>query len=152
MSKSSENEVIKSYLNIKNRIIFDESNDISANDYLLFLTVLEKGFLTDLNEKAITSSALAYFLGKSKPALTKQSKKLIKKGYLKKEKNDIDKRNRFIILTPLALDILYNNKILETANLLVEKLGEEDTNELIRLMTKIDAIFKEVDREKNHED
>ena len=142
MINQLDNDLLRAFLKIKNEIYVDEEKKISPNDYLLFLTVLEKGFLTDANEKAITSTGLAFHLGKSKPALTKQTKKLVKNGYLKKEKPGIDKRNRYIILTNDALTLIYNNKTLGIVSLITEHLGDDDSKELIRLLKEIDVILK----------
>ena len=141
MINKLDTDLLRSFLKIKNKIYIDESKKISPSDFILFLTVLEKGFLNDLNEKAITSSGLAHYLGKSKPALTKQTKKLVKKGFLRKEKTGIDKRNRYIILTNDALSLIYNNKTIGIVSLITERLGDEDTKELIRLLKLIDVIL-----------
>ena len=137
-----DNDLLRSFLKIKNKIYVDEEKKISPSDYLLFLTVLEKGFVNDLGQKTITSSGLAHYLGISKPALTKQTKKLVKNGYLKKEKTEIDKRNRYIILTNDAQSLIYNNKTLGMVSLITSHLGENDTKELIRLLNEIDGILK----------
>ncbi len=141
MISKLDTDLLRSFLKVKNKIIFDESTIVTPNDYVLFLTVLEKGFDNDLGEKSITSSGLAYYLGKSKPALTKQTKKLVKKGFLRKEKTGIDKRNRYIVLTNDALNLIYNNKTIGIVSQIREKLGEKDTLELTRLLKEIDQAL-----------
>lgn len=142
MISKLDTDLLRAFLKIKDKIYVDVEKKISPNDYLLFLTVIEKGFENDLGEKAITSTGLANYLGKSKPALTKQTKKLVKKGYLRKEKTGIDKRNRYIILTNAALNLIYNNKNIGIVSSITEELGEEDTKELIRLLKIIDGVLK----------
>ena len=141
MINKTDYEMLKSFLRIKNRIIMDEKLDVSANDYLLFLTVMEKGFTNDLGEKAITITSLATHLNKSKAALSKHTKKLVKKGLLKKEKNGIDKRNRFIILSKSAQQLIYQDKTLGIISYLTEALGEKDSQELVRILGKIDQLL-----------
>ena len=141
MINKTDYEMLKSFLRIKNRIIMDEKLDVSANDYLLFLTVMEKGFVNDLGEKAITITSLAAHLNKSKAALSKHTKKLVKKGLIKKEKTGIDKRNRFIILSKSAQQLIYQDKTLGIISYLTEELGEKDSQELIRILGKIDQLL-----------
>lgn len=72
---------------------------------------------------------------------------LEKKGYVKKYKKEDNKKSVYIALTDTGIKIYskMHSKIIEYANHISSKLGEEDTKEFIKLIEKSIEIIKEVD-------
>ena len=77
---------------------------ITASDYILLMTIKEYGTIdSESNLKSIDTTTLANALEMSKPALTKETKRLEKLGLLKKTIKLKDLRNRYILLTSNGL-------------------------------------------------
>lgn len=122
-------------------------SNITPSDYILLLTIKEYGKIDDESGlKIINTSSLAEKLDMSKSALAKETKRLEKLGYLKKTIKLLDLRNRYIILTEKGNNKLEDDydKIYNLPSIVVEKLGEEESQEFIDLLNKVFKILSEV--------
>lgn len=120
---------------------------ITASDYILLMTIKEYGTIdSESNLKSIDTTTLANTLEMSKPALTKETKRLEKLGLLKKTIKLKDLRNRYILLTPNGLKQLESDydKIYKLPQLVVDKLGEEESKHFTDLFKKVNKIINEV--------
>ena len=84
----------------------------------------------------------------SKPAMSQMLNSLEKKGYVKREIDNADRRK--IAVTPtesgIAVLELTINYIDGIVNNITERLGPDDTHELIRLLTRLNVIAEELRR------
>lgn len=111
------------------------------------MTIKEYGTIdSESNLKSIDTTTLANALEMSKPALTKETKRLEKLGLLKKTIKLKDLRNRYILLTSNGLKQLESDydKIYKLPQLVVDKLGEEESKHFIDLFKKVNKIINEV--------
>lgn len=122
-------------------------SNITPSDYIFLLPIKEYGKIDDESGlKIINTSSLSEKLDMSKPALAKETKRLEKLGYLKKTIKLLDLRNRYIILTEKGNNKLEDDydKIYNLPSIVVEKLGEEESQEFIDLLNKVFKILSEV--------
>ena len=87
----------------------------------------------------ITASEIASKYHVTIPAVMHKLDSLINDGYLLKIVDEKDKRKKYFSLTPKANMLLEDNKqiIDNKINSLFDYLGEEDKNNLIRILLKI---------------
>lgn len=88
---------------------------------------------------------LANIMGITQATMTPLIDKLEKKGYVNKETSPTDKRAKLLSLTPKGEEVLFASMEKERAGLvkLLNVLGEEDTEELIRILKKVNQYFAE---------
>lgn len=137
-------ELLKGFTKIKKLFSKNLTTTISPSDYLLLLTIEEKGtFDKTFNQKTISISELAKELEMSKPALTKETKRLEKLGFIKKTTLLHNLKTRYVMLTPVGAEKLITERdaIYMLPNLVIEKLGEEDSKQFITLLNQINEII-----------
>lgn len=137
-------ELLKGFTKIKKLFSKNLTTTISPSDYLLLLTIEEKGtFDKTFNQKTISISELAKELEMSKPALTKETKRLEKLGYIKKTTLLHNLKTRYVMLTPVGAEKLITERdaIYMLPNLVIENLGEEDSKQFITLLNQINEII-----------
>ena len=120
---------------------------ITASDYILLMTIKEYGSIdNETNLKVIDTTKLANILEMSKPALTKETKRLEKLGLLKKTIKLKDLRNRYILLTNSGIKQLESDhdKIYKLPQLVVNVLGEEESKHFIDLFKRVNEIINDV--------
>lgn len=106
--------------------------------------------LTALYESSekLTMKDIANKIGKDKSTVTPLINKLIKLGYVEKEKCEIDKRITYINLTDKARDIedrfnFISSQVKETA---YSNFTEEEKQEFLRLLKKLSTNFKNANK------
>lgn len=99
-------------------------------------------------KRDLTPLALAEIMAVSKPMIAAHIQALEKKGYIYKEQSSEDKRSFFVRPTEKAVELCaqYEEKQTERLNELMEKLGEEEFCELVRLMDKAQRAIREIKR------
>lgn len=107
----------------------------------------EMGFLIYLvkgNNKN-TPIEIAKFFKFSKAMVTNMVSSLSKSGYITKEKNSEDKRSIILVPTEKAIDLVEKAYIEYYKNMqyLEGKMGKEDFNQLIDLISKANTILLE---------
>lgn len=140
------NELLKGFTKIKKLFSKNLPTTITPSDYLLLSTIEEEGtFDEGYGQKIINLSKLAEKLEMSKPALTKETKRLEKLGYIKKTTLLHNLRNRYILLTPKGLEKLVSehDNIYLLPSLVLDKLGEEESKKFVEILNKINEIIIE---------
>ncbi len=106
--------------------------------------------LTALYESSekLTMKDIANKIGKDKSTVTPLINKLIKLGYVEKEKCEIDKLITYINLTDKARDIedrfnFISSQVKETA---YSNFTEEEKQEFLRLLKKLSTNFKNANK------
>ncbi len=99
-------------------------------------------------KRDFTPLALADIMAVSKPMIAAHIQALEKKGYIYKEQSSDDKRSFFVRPTEKAVELCaqYEEKQTERLNELMDKLGEEEFCELVRLMDKAQRAIREIKR------
>ncbi|MFQ7519617.1 MAG: MarR family winged helix-turn-helix transcriptional regulator [Clostridium sp.] len=127
-----------------NMIKFIE-NKLKEND-LAELIPTHGNILTALYEsdKKLTMKEIAQKIGKDKSTVTPLVNKLIRLGYIEKEKSSTDKRVTYISLTSKARDIedrfnFISSQVKETA---YKDFTKEEKEEFLRLLRKLNSNFK----------
>lgn len=139
-------ELLKGFTKIKKLFSKNLPTTITPSDYLLLSTIEEEGtFDEGYGQKIINLSKLAEKLEMSKPALTKETKRLEKLGYIKKTTLLHNLRNRYILLTPKGLEKLVSehDNIYRLPSLVLDKLGEEESKKFVEMLNKINEIIIE---------
>lgn len=97
----------------------------------------------------MTLSVLAAIMGQSMPAVSQRISKLEAAGYVSRTPDDKDKRTVWIQLTPSGMELLqssYQNLVSKMGDIM-EKMGQEDSQTLIRVLDKLADIIEETVRE-----
>ncbi|QJA07780.1 MarR family transcriptional regulator [Romboutsia sp. CE17] len=99
--------------------------------------------------KGVKASDLSKFLMVTKPAISKVINILEEKGFVIRIADNSDRRVVYINMTKAGEDILEKEteKFQEFTHRIVEKMGEEDTDEMIRLFKKMYDSIKEIEKE-----
>ena len=103
----------------------------------------------DENYYGIKTSDLTKNLCITKPATSKALNSLEEKGYIQRSSNKTDRRVVYVKLTEEGKLYLeeQNIKFKNFTCKVVEKMGEEDTDNLIRLFDKLYNIIEEIQSE-----
>lgn len=104
----------------------------------------------DENYCGIKTSELTKNLRITKPATSKMLNVMEEKGYVERISNKSDRRVVYVKLTKEGEEFLenQNTKFQDFTNKVVEKMGEEDTDNFIRLFGKLYDVIEEVQSEK----
>ncbi|MGL5695342.1 MAG: MarR family winged helix-turn-helix transcriptional regulator [Peptostreptococcaceae bacterium] len=123
-------------------------------EFILLKTIdhLKNNDETDeYKDKGIKASELSKCLMIAKPAISKVINALEEKGYVERIADKSDRRVVYINITEAGISILdEENKRFEMfTKRVVEKMGEEDTDEMIRLFKKMYDSIIEIEKEEN---
>lgn len=99
--------------------------------------------LSDPDE--ITVGDISNALNISKPQLSKLLNQTDEKGYTIRSVSKKDKRVTYVTITDLGIDKVENQKkkMEEFSNNAMERFGDEDSKEMLRLFNKLYLIFEE---------
>lgn len=137
-------ELLKGFTKIKKLFSKNLTSTITPSDYLLLLTIEEDGIYDEFyKKKTISISKLAEKLEMSKPALTKETKRLEKLDYIKKTTLLHNLKQRYVMLTDNGAEklITEHDNVYLLPNLVVEKLGEENSKTFVNLLNQINDII-----------
>ncbi len=95
------------------------------------------------NDGQLTMKQIAQIIGKDKSTITPLVNKLVDLGYITKEKNEIDKRVTYIILTEKGKQIEAKFKIIssEVAVTAYKGFSTEEKEVFLRLLKKLNNNF-----------
>lgn len=137
MTSMTELQYIDRLLQIFRRSgIYDRPHDEDLNDADIMILYCI-GFCEDL--KNIKLSDIATRLKVTLPAVTHKVQTLEHAGLIKKEKDTKDKRITYVKLTDKGQTYVVSSKktYYQPLKLILESIGEEDTQHLIRILEKI---------------
>jgi DNA-binding MarR family transcriptional regulator len=108
----------------------------------------EMGVLIYLSKQTtdVTPLMVSEFLRVKKPSVTPLIQTLIKKGYVTKQRSQVDKRSYTLQVTEQGSRLLEEVEAdyLSSVLVLKEKLGDDQFNEWIRLTEKANTILEEL--------
>ncbi|WP_434797522.1 MarR family winged helix-turn-helix transcriptional regulator [Terrisporobacter vanillatitrophus] len=104
----------------------------------------------DANYYGMKTSQLTKDLCITKPATSKMLNVMEEKGYIERVSNKSDRRVVYVKLTKEGEEFLkdQNRKFENFTCQVIEKMGEEDTDNLIRLFGKLYDVIEELQSEK----
>ena len=105
--------------------------------------------ISEYSSKGVKASDLSKFLSITKPAISKLINTLEEKGFVERITDKSDRRVVYVNLTDSGEEILTKeNKMFEEfTQKVVEKMGEKDTYEMIRLFKKMYDTIVEMECE-----
>jgi DNA-binding MarR family transcriptional regulator len=126
----------------KNSWEADKNKKLRQNEFFV-LTILVKR--SDAQEKDTKVSDLSVLFGITPAAVTHIVNSLEEKGFLERFADPADRRIVIVRATPKGKEIakIRYKKIIEKISGLVERLGEKDSNEFIRLLTVANDYWHE---------
>ena len=140
-----ETQMVESFrLLTKNIVHFFENNLLNkANISCSELNVLKVLCESEKEDRKMNVTELANSLNMSKSAASQLVSKLEKKGFVKRKINLFDKKVNYISITDEARKGYEDNTIKynEVIDKVIEKMGEEDSKQLSRLLEKLSDII-----------
>lgn len=120
----------------KNKNATNSTDFLHASEFSLMKQI---SYHNQQNNTSPTLVMLSNSLGITQATVTPLVDKLVAKELLIKEVSPTDKRAKLISLTPKGEEYLQHNLQFEYDRLhsLLEHLGDDDTNELIRILDKV---------------
>ena len=111
-----------------------DTRSLSMAEYVLMKKVADTTSLTEIKE----------YLSISKAAVSQMLSSLEKRGYLTREIDQVNRRNLIVSLTPAGQMILRkeNSEADARFSKIIAEIGETDTLEFIRLITKMNDALK----------
>ena len=102
-------------------------------------------------ESGAMISKLATLMEISNPAVSQKINVLEEKGYVERYSTKNDRRVVYVKLTEAGKKILEreNERLMNSMKIIFDKMGEEDTEKFIELMSKLYKIIQETKEEQN---
>ena len=144
-------DILKLFTKLKKTFSSNKPDEgITVSEYILLYTILDNNEKDSFGNYVISSSKLAKELSMSGPALTKATKKLVKLGLIMKEQSLLNLRSKTITLTGNGLKALEEEKehTMYVPDKIVDKLGEEETNHLIKLLNDVTNVVDSINSPK----
>ncbi|MGM9536105.1 MAG: MarR family winged helix-turn-helix transcriptional regulator [Intestinibacter sp.] len=118
-------------------------NDLHTGEYLALKTINRLKAL-EKDSIGVKTSDIGKCLFMKKPATSKMLNNLEDKGYINRFSNKIDRRVTYVDLTQKGVDLLekHHKQMLEYTNKIIDRMGEDDIEELIRLLNKLSDIIE----------
>lgn len=127
-------------------------HDFHPGEMMMMKTILAncEENKSDKNYYGMKTSELTKVLCITKPATSKMLNMLEEKGYIERTSNKSDRRVVYVKVTEEGNEFLkeQNRKFEKFTCKVVEKMGEEDTDNLIRLLDKLYHVIEEIQSEK----
>lgn len=123
---------------LKKVIMARNAEDGPTAEYVM-LHIIDK-----FGSKSVSTAIISERLNISKPAVSQMMKILEDKKYIKREINNNDRRLINVSLTKMGSKILEEKKckMSDKFSAVLDRMGKEDSEELIRLMEKYITIMK----------
>ncbi|MFI3229237.1 MAG: hypothetical protein R3Y23_03655 [Bacillota bacterium] len=123
-----------------------KKEDMMHDDFLHSGELSMMKFIFHYNQRFDKNPTLVYIcgvIGVSGATATNIADRLINKGYIKKEVSNLDKRAKILSLTESGKVLLLSNRARYKEKLgnLISVIGDDDINELHRIITKINKHF-----------
>ncbi len=155
MSSNKGGRLLYSCLNMRKQLArVMGSTNISQGEYLVlrYMANSKQGYETE--KLSIRAAFLSSTLDMSRPAISRILNGLENKELIMRSIDKADRRGIAIELTEKGREELKkaNAEIMRKAEYIAEKLGDEETEQLIRLLDKLAVIYKHMHDEKGCDD
>ncbi|MGB9615273.1 MAG: MarR family winged helix-turn-helix transcriptional regulator [Fervidobacterium sp.] len=97
-----------------------------------------------------TMTKLSQILGIAKSTTTGLVMRLERDGFLRRKRHEIDKRVSVVEITPLGEEVIKAviDYRIDYVKVIAQRLGSEDTHDLLSMLVKLSGAMKEIDSEK----
>ena len=122
--------------------------DLYAGEFMA-LTAIYKLRMKECNDSiGVKTSDISNCLFMKKPTTSKMLYNLEDKGYINRLSDKKDRRRTYIDLTKKGTDLLekHHKEMVDYTNLVISKLGEEDTKTLVNLLNKLCDIMEDLNK------
>lgn len=122
----------------------DELRELHTGEYVALKTIYGLRRWEGDDSIGVKTSDIGRCLFMKKPATSKMLNNLEDKGYINRFSNRRDRRVTYVDLTDKGVDLLekHHERMIEYTNQIIEKMGKEDVEELIRLLNKLSDIIE----------
>ena len=152
MEKNPRDELLEAINKLKKtKHIYPEMGNISHGEFVLMFMIShiveEKSVSSD--ELGVKISELSGHLHMSNPAASKMLSSLEDKGLIERKMGKNDRRVVYAALTPPGNELMqqYKKRFLEMSDLIVDRLGEEETKSLIIIINHLCEILEQIKSE-----
>lgn len=117
---------------------------LSHSEYMLLMMIYRK---SKISETGVQAAKLGEYMQVSKPMISKLANGLEKRGYLLRCFDPTDHRIVYFSLTQEGKKILQKEHCTfeKTMKEIIERMGEEDIDTLIRLLHKLSRVAKDLE-------
>lgn len=117
-------------------------HDLHGGDASILRLIARHNSRFDTNPTAVK---LSQMLGITQATITPMVERLVQKGLVERAVSPTDKRAKLLSLTPQGVELLqaHHRQEQEQLQRLMDYLGEEDTAQLTRILTKITTYLEE---------
>lgn len=131
--------------------ISDSHAKINMSELVLMSAISDNSYGSDDN---VRMTDVSRFLSVSKAAVSQMLRSLENKGYITREVDRNNRRNVIVTLTPAGREVLEEqygefSRLLE---MVVDRLGEDETREMIRIVDHMGSILDELEDERRGRD
>lgn len=142
-----QKELFQSILRIKKAMGRPSAlGSMPQGTFVVLHAILENGskldFIDDEELMGMTVSDLSNVLQVSRPAISRTINELENKGFVKRVSTRSDRRLVYVCIAPLGEEVLRTawQRANEGLKAVVEKMGEPDIRELIRILNKLHTV------------
>lgn len=142
-----QKELFQSILRIKKAMGRPSAlGSMPQGTFVVLHAILEHGskldFIDDEELIGMTVSDLSNVLQVSRPAISRTINELENKGFVKRVSTRSDRRLVYVCIAPLGEEVLRTawQRANEGLKAVVEKMGEPDIRELIRILNKLHTV------------
>lgn len=142
-----QKELFQSILRIKKAMGRPSAlGSMPQGTFVVLHAILENGskldFIDDEELIGMTVSDLSNVLQVSRPAISRTINELENKGFVKRVSTRSDRRLVYVCIAPLGEEVLRTawQRANEGLKAVVEKMGEPDIRELIRILNKLHTV------------
>lgn len=157
MEQSTNTQLIHSIFQFKKLVGSGFGMDLAANksDINISELLLMNGLAdnTDNPEGNVSLTEIGRYLAVSKGAVSQMLGSLEKKGYINREIDRSNRRNLIVTLTPKGREVLEQQYRIFNCKLerIIGQLGEDDVEQMIRIVNRMIAITGEINEESEKE-
>lgn len=145
-----EKEKMDEFVHVVNqyRMLFSRQSpfELSKNEFIILHAVSQlQGKRENGQVCGTTMTAITDLLRCSKPAVSKSVRLVEEKGLIERRTDEKDRRNVYIVLSPEgeAVFIRLRDQMLQMLQRIGDKMGEDDMEEMTRLLAKFYAILEQ---------
>lgn len=123
----------------------DELRQLHTGEYAALKTIYRLREFEGEDSIGVKTSDIGKCLFMKKPATSKMLNNLEDKGYINRFSNKKDRRVTYVDLTEKGVELLekHHEQMIDYTNQIIEKMGEEDVEELIRLLNKLSDVIED---------
>lgn len=131
---------LKTQISLMKKKKFEENSSLHSGEFALMKQIARHKKILDKNPSLVI---LSQNLQITQATVTPLVDRLVAKGFVIKQNSETDKRAKVVSLTEKGFEVLLKNREEERARIqgLLEHLGSEDTEHLIRILEKITNYF-----------